>query len=91
MLPYVNYFQRYVLLLKKARNLVFIIELNNKYLKIVTMSKERDVEILKHKITELEEKIINFVRYDISDKKMENLRIRLLMYEDQLAELVYGT
>jgi hypothetical protein len=51
------------------------------------MSKERDKEILEHKIAELEVKIANFVKYKISDKKKENLEILKLKYEDQLAEL----
>lgn len=51
------------------------------------MSKERDIQILEHKIAELENKIINFVKYGISDKKKQNLEILKLKYEDQLAEI----
>jgi hypothetical protein len=51
------------------------------------MSKERDIQILEHKIADLEKKIENFEKYNISDKKTENLRILKLKYEDELAEL----
>jgi len=53
------------------------------------MSKERDIEILKHKIAELEEKIANFKEYGISEKKIQNLEILKLKYEDELSELEY--
>ena len=51
------------------------------------MSKEREIEILEHKIAELENKITNFEKFGISEKKTENLRILKLKYEDQLVEL----
>jgi len=51
------------------------------------MSKERDIQILKHKIANLEHKIANFQKYGISVKKIENLQIQKLKYEDDLAEL----
>jgi hypothetical protein len=51
------------------------------------MAKDRDIEILEHKIAELETKIANFEKYGISDKKTENLRILKLKYETQLEEL----
>lgn len=54
------------------------------------MSKERDIQILEHKIAELEVKIENFEKYNISDKKKEGLEIKKLMYEDQLAEIQLG-
>jgi len=54
------------------------------------MSKERDVQILEHKIAELEIKIANFEKYNISDKKKENLEILKLKYEDQLADIQLG-
>jgi len=54
------------------------------------MSKERDIEILEHRIAELELKIANFEKYKISDKKKENLEILKLKYEDQLAEIQLG-
>lgn len=52
------------------------------------MSKERDIQILEHKIADLDEKIANFRKYKISDKKIENLEIMKLKYEDELAEIV---
>lgn len=51
------------------------------------MAKERDIQILEHKIAELEIKIENFKRFNISDKKRESLELLKLKYEDQLAEL----
>jgi hypothetical protein len=54
------------------------------------MSKERDIQILEHKIAVLEEKIANYVKYGISDKKTENLRILKLKYETQLEEIMAG-
>lgn len=51
------------------------------------MSKERDIQILEHKIAELEIKIANFEKYGISDKKKQNLELLKLKYEDQLAEI----
>lgn len=54
------------------------------------MSKERDVEILEHKIAVLDEKIANFEKYGISEKKTENLRILKLKYETQLEEIEAG-
>jgi hypothetical protein len=54
------------------------------------MSKERDIEILEHKIAELDTKIANFVKYGISDKKTENLRILKLKYETELEEIQAG-
>ena len=39
------------------------------------MSKERDVQILEHKIADLTVKIANFEKYNISEKKRENLEI----------------
>jgi hypothetical protein len=52
------------------------------------MSKARDIEILQHKIAEMDKKIANFMKYDISDKKIENLRILKLKYETQLEEVM---
>ena len=51
------------------------------------MSKERNVQVLEHKIAELEEKILNFEKYNIDAKKKQNLELLRLKYEDQLAEL----
>ena len=52
------------------------------------MAKDRDIEILEHKIAVLETKIANFEKFDISDKKIENLRILKLKYETQLEEIL---
>ena len=51
------------------------------------MSKERDIQILEHKIADLEMKIANFEKFGISDKKKQNLIMLKLRYEDELAEL----
>jgi hypothetical protein len=51
------------------------------------MSKERDIEILEYKITEIVEKIAAFKKHGISEKKMENLIRMKIKYEDQLIEL----
>ncbi len=54
------------------------------------MSKERDIQILEHKIKELEIKITNFEKYKIDEKKKLELEMRKLKYEDQLAELQFA-
>jgi hypothetical protein len=54
------------------------------------MGKDRDVQILEHKIAELEVKIANFQKYNISDKKTDDLRMKKLMYETQLEEILAG-
>lgn len=51
------------------------------------MSKERDIEILERKIAVLEEKILVYYDYNISQKKIDRLEMRKLKYEDQLAEI----
>jgi len=51
------------------------------------MAKDRDIEILEHKIAELTTKIANYEKYGISEKKTENLRMLKLKYETQLEEL----
>jgi membrane protein insertase Oxa1/YidC/SpoIIIJ len=51
------------------------------------MSKERDVQVLQHKIAELETKIANFIKYGVDEKKRQNLELLKLKYEDELAEL----
>jgi len=53
------------------------------------MSKERDIQILEHKIAEIETKITNFKKYNISQKKIDNLMIKKLKYETQLEELQF--
>lgn len=53
------------------------------------MSKERDIQILEHKIAELDNKIINFEKYKISEKKIDDLKMRKLKYQTQLEELQF--
>jgi len=52
------------------------------------MSKERNIQVLEHKIAGLEKKITKFEEYMISDKKIEKLRIMKLKYEDELEEIL---
>ena len=54
------------------------------------MSKDRDIEVLNHKIAELDVKIANAKKNNISDKKIDNLKILKLQYEDELSELEYA-
>jgi len=54
------------------------------------MSKDRDIEVLQRKIAELEAKIENYKKNDISNKKIDNLKIQKLEYEDKLSELEYA-
>jgi hypothetical protein len=51
------------------------------------MGKEKDIQILEHKISDIETRIANFEKYNIVDKKIESLKILKLKYEDELAEL----
>ena len=51
------------------------------------MTKEREIEVLKYKIAGLEAKIDNFEKYNISDRKIKNLQLFKLKYEDMLAGL----
>ena len=51
------------------------------------MSKEKDIKILEHKIDELDEKIILYGLRNISEKKIDNLRMFKLKYEAQLEEI----
>jgi hypothetical protein len=53
-------------------------------------NKVKDIEILEHRISELELKINNFEKNNISEKKLENLRILKLQFEDKLSELQYA-
>ena len=46
------------------------------------------VEILEHKIADLTQKIENFKKDGIPDKKTENLRILKLKYETELQEVL---
>lgn len=49
---------------------------------------EREIEILKYKISELDEKIENMRKNNINDKKILNLEIKRNQYEDKLGEIV---
>lgn len=51
------------------------------------MSKQRDIEILETKIAEIEQKIINFEKYDISEIKRDKLVSKKVKYEAQLLEI----
>jgi hypothetical protein len=51
------------------------------------MSKERDIQILEHKIADLEMKIANFEKFGIGDKKKQNLIMLKLRCEDELTAL----
>ena len=50
------------------------------------MSKDKTVQVLEHKIAELDKKITNFQKYQINEKKTENLKILKLKYETDLEE-----
>jgi len=52
------------------------------------MSKDRSIQILQHKIDELEVKIYNFNQFNISPRKTDRLVILKQKYEDQLEELL---
>lgn len=54
------------------------------------MSKEKDIQILEHKIAELEEKIILYEKRGVSDKKNNRLKMFKLKYETQLEELQFA-
>jgi hypothetical protein len=50
------------------------------------MSKERDIEILEHKISELKRMIQFYTQQNISQKKIDTLLALKLKYENQLEE-----
>ena len=54
------------------------------------MSNENSIRILEYKIEELEVKIANFIKHEISDKKRERLEMMKLKYETQLEEILAG-
>ncbi len=76
----------YIIPHKYARTLVFIVKLFA--LKFNIMAKDRNVQILEHKIAELDKKIANFEKFHIDKKKTENLRILKLKYETDLEEIM---
>lgn len=51
------------------------------------MSTERDIQILEHKIAQMEDLISNFEKHNISEIKKEKLEQRKAAYESQLAAL----
>lgn len=51
------------------------------------MNKEREIEILQYKISEIEEKISILQKNNVSDKKIFNLELKRLQYEDKLSEI----
>jgi hypothetical protein len=54
------------------------------------MSKEKDIEILEHKIAQLTIKIADFEKYNVSEKKKRALEMKKLRYETQLEEIQYA-
>lgn len=49
---------------------------------------EREIEVLKYKILELDAKIENMRKNNIDEKKIINLEIKRNQYEDKLGEIV---
>jgi len=76
-----------IIFFQKTKRLLFIIKIN--LLKNIIMGKERDIENLEHKIAEIEEKLDNYEKYDLTEKKIHKLEILKLQYEDELSELVF--
>ena len=54
------------------------------------MSKEKNIQILEHKIAELDEKILLYEERNISEKKIDRLKMFKLKYETQLEEIQYA-
>ena len=54
------------------------------------MSNEKNVRILEHKITDLDEKIILYEENGISEKKIKRLKMLKLKYETQLEEIEFA-
>ena len=48
------------------------------------MNKKREVETLKHKISEIDEMMNKFIKNKINNKKVGELKMMRLQYEDQL-------
>lgn len=51
------------------------------------MNIERDMEVLKHRIAELELKIVNMKSNNVDNKKIQALEIKLLQNKDMLSDL----
>jgi len=54
----------------------------------MSKERERNVEILEHRIAELELKILAFQVQNISDRKIELLEMKKMRYESQLEEIM---
>ena len=54
------------------------------------MNNEKEIQVLEHKIARLGEKIANFEKNNISEKKKNDLLMKKLKYETQLEELQYA-
>jgi len=54
------------------------------------MSKEKEIQVLEHKIATLEKKITMFEKNNISEKKTLNLKMKKLKYESQLEEMQFA-
>ena len=52
------------------------------------MNKDKEIEVLNHKISEADAKINTFIKYKISEVKINNLKLLKLRYEEQLTELI---
>lgn len=54
------------------------------------MGKDRNIEVLTHKIAELDVKIANLEKEQAPSKKMTKLQMLKMEYEDKLSELQYA-
>jgi len=67
-----------------------IINVNNSILNKSTMSNEKQIRVLENKIARLGEKIANFEKNNIDEKKTNDLKMKKLRYETQLEEIQYA-
>jgi hypothetical protein len=49
---------------------------------------ERDVEILKYKLSEIDEKLVAFKKHNISEAKIKKLEIKKEYYLNQLSTIL---
>ena len=54
------------------------------------MSNEKTVQILEHKITDIDEKLLLYKERGISKKKIKSLEMKKLKYETELEEIQYA-
>lgn len=54
------------------------------------MSKEKNIQILEHKIADIDEKLLLYVERGISEKKIKSLEMKKLQYETQLEEIEFA-